>query len=222
MTLEAADVGRRAGEQWLLRGLSCEIHPGDRIAVVGPSGSGKTVLLRLLALLDPPDAGQIRWQQTVPQGNEIPEFRSQVIYLHQRPVLNEGSVEENLQRPYSLQAHQPRRFSRPRIIDWLQKLGRDESFLAKQQRDLSGGEAQLTGLLRAIQLDPAVLLLDEPTSALDPGATRMVETLVGKWHAELPDQRAVVWVTHHREQLQRVAEIVWELEAGVLLNTVRR
>lgn len=205
---------RLGGERVLLDDISLSIRGGDRIAIVGPTGSGKTLLLRSLAELDLLDAGEIRWQGTPVRGNEIPRFRSQVIYLHQRPTLIEGTVEENLRQPYSLRVHQEKQFRRERIVSLLLSLGRDESFLLKQQRDLSGGESQLTALLRAIQLNPSILLLDEPTAALDAAAANMVEYLVTTWLGEMPTTRAMVWVTHDHSQALRIANRVLEMDAG--------
>ena len=121
-----------------------------------------------MAMLDPLDAGSIRWQGRAVAGEAVPGYRKQVIYLHQRPALLDGSVEDNLRHPFTLKAHRDRRFDRSGSIDLLARLGRDRSFLDKASRDLSGGEAQIVGLVRALQLDPAVLLLDEPTASLDP------------------------------------------------------
>lgn len=216
MTLEAIGIERKAGGSCLLNQISLSVHGGDRLALVGPTGSGKTLLLRSLAMLDPVDAGEIRWQGKRVPGNEIPEFRSRVIYLHQRPALVEGTVEDNLRQPFSLQVHKKKPFRRERIVELLESLGRDESFLSKQQSDLSGGEAQLTALLRAIQLDPRILLLDEPTAALDSKATDMVETLVGQWLDEQPARRATAWVTHDREQARRISPTVLQIHDGKL------
>ena len=216
MKLEASRIGRKAGKQWLLNDVSISVNGGDRFAVVGPTGSGKTLLLRSLAMLDPLDTGEIHWQGKPPSGNEIPRFRSQVIYLHQRPALFEGTVEENLRQPISLRVHEDKQFTRLRIVALLKRLGRGESFLSKRQPDLSGGESQLTALLRAIQLDPNIQLLDEPTAALDSHTTEIVETLVSSWLDEQPADRASVWVTHDREQAQRVSTTVLEIREGRL------
>lgn len=212
--LQADNIRRIAGERVLLNDISIEIDAGDQFAIIGPTGSGKTLLLRSLALLDPLDAGQIHWWRRVIRGNDIPEFRSRVIYLHQRPALVQGTVEDNLRQPFSLRIHKDKRFSRAQVVELLESLGRDESFLSKQQRDLSGGEFQLTALLRAIQLDPSVLLLDEPTAALDAEATEVVEALVKSWLNEQTTARATVWVTHDSEQARRVSKAVLQIREG--------
>src|SRR5262249_56993418 len=143
-----------------LRGACLEVHPGDRLAIIGPSGAGKTVLLRAIAMLDPIEEGSIRLRGCAIPREAIPTYRKEVVYLHQRPALLDGSVATNLEHPYSLKVHRAKRFDRERMVNLLHALGRDEAFLDKSGRDLSGGEAQIVALLRAIQLDPAALLLD--------------------------------------------------------------
>jgi putative ABC transport system ATP-binding protein len=152
--------------------------------VLGPSGAGKAVLLRALALLDLLDEGVILWGGQAIRCEAVPSFRSTVLYLHQRPTLFEGAVEANLRHPFSLKVHRNRRYDRDRIVNLLEQLGRDTSFLEKSHRDLSGGEAQIVALLRALQLDPTVLLLDEPTASLDRETASVIEDLLKRWHAE--------------------------------------
>jgi putative ABC transport system ATP-binding protein len=191
-----------------------ELRPGDRLAVVGPTGSGKTLLLRALALLDPLDEGVIEWRGGRIPACDVPAYRREVIYLHQRPPLFEGSVESNMLRPFSLRANQGRTFDRERVLSLLDLFGRPSSFLEQPSRDLSGGEGQLVALVRALQLDPAVLLLDEPTASLDECTARTVEGVIGRWLDEAPAQRAFVWVTHHRDRAGRVASRTLTVPAG--------
>ncbi len=216
--IEAVGIGRRnpKADGWLIRDVSLTLNPGDRLGILGPSGAGKTVLLRALAFLDPLDSGSIRWRGRSISGDAVPAYRSRVIYLHQRPALLDGSVEDNLRLPFSLEAHRERRFDAGRVIDWLGRLRRDRGFLAKPSRDLSGGEAQVVGLLRALQLDPAVLLLDEPTAAMDPDTTQIVEGLLDAWRTADSSGRALVWVSHDRDQAHRMTDRQLFLRAGQL------
>lgn len=218
--LAAEELGRFAPEvnRWLLDGVSIEVRAGERLVIVGPSGSGKTLLLRALAYLDPWDRGTLLWKGSELTRKNVPQFRSQTIYLHQRPALQEGTVLENLQFPFSLSVHQPRQFAATRVEYWLESLQRPHEFLAKQSRDLSGGEAQLVALLRALQLDPAIILLDEPTASLDPEMAEAVESCVVRWHHENSAQRAVVWVSHNREQAERMADRRVVMDAGRIVE----
>jgi putative ABC transport system ATP-binding protein len=199
-----------------LSGICIELRAGDRLAIIGPSGAGKTVLLRAIAMLDPIEEGTIHLRGRAIPPDAIPQYRSEVVYLHQRPALLDGSVATNLEHPYSLKVHRTKRFDRDRIVALLGGLGRDEGFLDKSGRDLSGGEAQIVALLRAIQLDPAVLLLDEPTASLDQGAARAIEGLAGRWLEEDSGGRAVVWISHDPEQARRVGTRRLAMHSGRL------
>jgi putative ABC transport system ATP-binding protein len=204
--VEVHDLGRRAPgeERWLLSEVSLQILRGERLALVGPTGSGKTLLLRCLALLDPVDQGAILWHgQPVVR---VPEYRSRVTYLHQRPALLEGDVEANLRLPFTLSVHRGRHFDRDRVLAILGALNRGASFLTRSQADLSGGENQLVALIRAIQFDPEVLLLDEPTAALDQESVTTIEQLLQRWWEEGRGVRSLVWVSHSPEQVARVAD----------------
>lgn len=218
--LAAALLGRRTpeGEKWLVRDVDLKLFAGDRVALTGPSGAGKSLLLRALAQLDPIDNGHVRFFGKEIAGADVPEFRSRVVYLHQRALLGDGTVVEALRRPFDWRAHADKSFDRNRIADWLDAIGRGTEFLDLQLKNLSVGESQIVALLRAIQLDPQVLLLDEPTSGLDPDSTRLVETLVANWLAQAPDQRAYVWVTHDMQQAARIAGQIWRMESGRLVG----
>jgi putative ABC transport system ATP-binding protein len=218
--IEAAGISRRDRKSesggWLIRGVSVSVGFGERLGVLGPSGSGKTVLLRAIGLLDPLDEGSIRWDGRIVRGEAVPDYRKLVVYLHQRPALLDGTVEDNLRYPFTLRVHRDRAFDPDRVVGMLARLGRDRGFLAKNGRDLSGGESQLLGLIRALQLDPAVLLLDEPTASLDPATARAVEELLNNWLADQPDARALVWVSHDADQARRMTGRRVYLRAGRL------
>jgi len=216
--LEAHNLVRRHpdGQRQLLEDVSFTLKAGDHAAVAGPSGSGKTLLLRALALLDPVDSGRVLWQGRLINNHEIPSFRKFAIYFHQRPSLLTDTVETALQRPFSLAIHRRQKFDKPRIIDRLAALERDEKFLEQKVANLSGGEMQIVALLRALQLQPNVLLLDEPTSALDPQTAAVVEQWLTNWIDESPEDRATIWVTHDVNQANRVANRIFRMENGKL------
>ena len=218
--LEGIHLGRRHPDQprWLLEDVSLGVRPGEALAVTGASGSGKTLLLRALAMLDPLDAGEVRFHDKTLHHHVVPDFRRQAIYLHQRPVMLGDTVEETLRQPFSLAVHRERRFERERIVELLGRVGRDESFLDKSTANLSGGESQIVALLRALQLDPAILLLDEPTAALDRPAAAAVEHLLRDWLLEAPPDRALVWVGHDTAQIERVADRILHIEAGRMIR----
>ena len=211
-------IGRRdpKSEGWLIRHVRFGVNLGMRLALLGPTGAGKTVLLRAMALLDPLDEGTIEWQGRAVVGDSVPRYRKQVVYLHQRPALLDGSVEDNLRHPFTLKVHQDRRFDRSRVLTLLDGLGRGVAFLEKSSRDLSGGEAQIVALVRAVQLDPAILLLDEPTASLDQVTAQAVEGLLDGWFAAGHVQRALVWVSHDLDQAHRVTTERLTMRSGRL------
>jgi putative ABC transport system ATP-binding protein len=147
-------------------------------------------------------------------GDAVPAYRKQVIYLHQRPALLDGSVEDNLRYPYTLGVHRGTRFDRVRMVELLDGLNRGAAFLEKSGRDLSGGEAQIVALLRAVQLDPAVLLLDEPTASLDRATALAVEGLLDRWLAAGSGRRSLVWVSHDPDQALRVSSRRLHMRSG--------
>ncbi len=218
--IEARNLRRRhpEAESWLLDRVSAVLAPGSRLALVGPSGSGKTLLLRAMALLDRIDGGEVLWRGESVAATGIPEFRSRVMYLHQRPALMGDSVEAALRRPFRLKVHEHSHYDEPRIVAWLERLGRSADLLRRPTAELSGGERQIVALLRAVQLDPTVLLLDEPTAALDAAAAESVERLVIQWFESAPEERAFCWVGHNEEQTTRMTDATLRLEAGRMVE----
>jgi len=200
----------------LLHPTSLDLRAGDHAVVMGPSGTGKSVLMRSLALLDAIDRGELRFLGEPVAGSGVPAYRCRVAYIAQRPSLFPGTVEDNLRLPFALYQHRQQRFDPNTVMPLLTAAGRPASFLAKAARDLSGGEAQLVNLLRALQLEPSILLLDEPTSALDARATSNVESLVNTWAERKPAQTATLWVTHDGAQARRVGNRFLRMEGGHL------
>ena len=142
--LEAVDFFRtdRDTGNVLLEVPRLEFMPGERVAVQGPSGSGKSLLLRALAWLDRLDRGELRFRDRRVHHDSVPDYRRRVVYLHQSATLDGEKVEDALQTPYRLQVHREDRYDRSRAIQTLASLGRNEGFLDKNVRDLSGGESR--------------------------------------------------------------------------------
>lgn len=209
--LTVSDLGCRFGERILWRHLGFELKTGERLAVAAGSGRGKTVLLRVLSGLASPTSGTVRFQGRLLGQWPMPAYRSHVMLLPQQPFRDPGTVESNLARPFQLKSQANRRYDRAQALRWLAPLGRDEQFLQRAMIHLSGGEAQVVAILRALLLEPMVLLLDEPTSALDAGARREVEALLNQWLNGGPP-RAWIWTTHDEAQRERMSDRVLRLD----------
>ncbi len=206
---------QRTGEP-LLTDISLTIQGGERIALSGKSGSGKSLLMRSIALLDPLDEGNLTWNEQSVCGNAVPAYRSQVVYLSQQAVVTEDTVNEALRRPFLYRNCNTKTLNETRTVDQLRTLGRTKTFIEKRASDLSGGEKQITALLRALAVEPSVLLLDEATSALDAETTLAAEQLVHAWQSEKPAARSAIWVSHDAAQSKRIADRIIEIEAGRL------
>ncbi len=174
------------------------------------------MFLRALALLDPLDSGRIEWHGKRVTRTAIPRYRRHVAYIRQRPAILDGTVEDNLRYPFTLNVYRDVPFDRERAASFAIKAGRGRDFLDKQASELSGGEAQITALIRVLQLEPEVLLLDEPTASLDPESSHAIEELVRAWFAAGDGQRASVWVSHDPAQAERMSRRHLTMHAGVL------
>ena len=215
MLLSVDHISRRdhrTGEP-LLREISISIAGGERIALRGKSGSGKSLLLRAIALLDPLDEGSISWNGETIFGGAVPDYRRQVVYLPQQAVVVEETVDDAIRRPFLYQSRKQHSYAPTQTLGHLAQLARDKTFLTKRTSDLSGGEKQITALLRALAVNPSVLLLDEATSALDAETARAAEQLVQAWQQQ-EDVHSSFWVSHDQAQSDRVAQRTIEIEAG--------
>jgi putative ABC transport system ATP-binding protein len=239
--LSCKNLSRQISGKWIWSKINLHLAPGDKLALSGSSGSGKSLLLRTLAGLDviesglSGETGTINFDGISLHDWEMPEYRTKVSYIPQNPVFFDETVETNLKRAFQLKAHQHRRYDQKQILAWLEQfslltaagnssgVGDYSEFLQRPAKDLSGGGAQITALLRVLQLEPQVLLLDEPTASLDTVLTGRFEYLLEKWQKELPDsnsdtantkpQRAWIWVSHNPDQLQRMCRNMFSLES---------
>jgi putative ABC transport system ATP-binding protein len=176
--------------------VSAGLPAGGALVVGGPSGAGKSTLLRVLARLLDCSAGEVRlggigWRD-FPAGL----WRRLVHYLAQKPALFDGTVLDNLNKPFELAAvKKDLVFDAAAANRGMEQLLLPSRLLYQDARTLSGGEAARVALLRALLLNPAVLLLDEPTAAIDEKARLAVLDVIGSWLAAEPN-RGVVIVSH--------------------------
>ncbi len=199
--LTVNDFAISAGPRRLLAGLSLSLRPGERVALMGPSGCGKTLLLRAIAGLIVPDQGELTLHGRDPHKIGWPAYRRRVLYVHQKPALMDETVRQCLERPFRY-ATRSADFSRDRAREALAALGLTRAVMDQSARTLSVGEQQRVALVRALLVEPQVLLLDEPTGALDASATEAVESMLTA--AGERTHTAMLIVTHDAAQADRL------------------
>jgi molybdate transport system ATP-binding protein len=207
------DVTVRRGEFAVRAGFEAE--PGETVALLGPNGSGKSTLVASIAGLLPPEAGRIDLDgvtlDDASSGRRIPAERRPVGVVFQDLLLFPHlDALENVAFPLRARGV-PRADARGRAARLLERLGSADRSGARP-RDLSGGQAQMVALARALIAEPAMLLLDEPLSALDVGARARIRDLVREELALFPGVR--VLVTHDPVEASTLADRLVLLEDG--------
>lgn len=187
-----------AGDRHRLREATGEVEGSGVTAIVGPSGAGKSTLLRCCNRLEAPDSGVVRFRGDDIAGLDVLTHRRRVGMVFQRPTPFPGSCAGNL------------RVADPALGDddiseLLSRVGLASDLAPADASALSVGEAQRLCTARALAARPEVLLMDEPTSALDPVARTGLERLV---RALAAAGVAVLWVSHDRAQVERIADAV--------------
>lgn len=203
----------------LLKPCSGHLSAGDRVVLQGASGSGKSLLLRSLARLNHYHCQSLELKGQVSSKLSVRQWRQQVALVTQQAVMINGSVKDNLCLPYSFKNHQKQTFDKQKIIGTLAAFGKAKGFIERDINQLSGGERQIINLLRTWQLAPDVLLLDEPTAALDTDSRDTLQQLLLDWVAEIDTRRAFLWISHDKEQAQRIATRHWQMQNGGQLIT---
>jgi ATP-binding cassette subfamily F protein uup len=220
------------GAEPLLDGVELVIEPGERICLIGRNGAGKSTLMKLIAGEIPADEGErtlgqgmaiARLEQEVPQSAQGSVFEvvadgleqaGELLKSYHQTVLavSDDPSEANLDRLASIQ-------QRLEAVDGWQLEQRVETVLSRLQLDpdaafasLSGGRKRRVLLARALVLDPDLLLLDEPTNHLDIASIQWLEEFLLGWKG------ALLFVTHDRAFLRRLATRILELDRGSLTD----
>ncbi len=196
MVFDVQELGAGPGGRALIEGLSFSLGPRERVALTGPSGIGKTTVLRALALLDNPIGGTLSLDGQSPEAMGPVRWRRRVVLVAQRAVFFGGSVQDELARPFTY-ASAAGPFDPARARALLEQVGLADKWERPVAR-LSEGERQRVAFVRALAIEPAVLLLDEPTSALDPESAARAEALLDAADA------AIVLVSHSANQRARL------------------
>jgi thiol reductant ABC exporter CydC subunit len=191
----------------ILEGFDLAVEPGTRVALVGPSGSGKTTVTNLFLRFLDADEGRV----TI-GGEDVRDLRQEDVrktfaLAGQEAHVFASSIRENLRlaRPGATDTELVEALGRARLADWVESLpdGLD-TLVGEQGGQLSGGQRQRLVVARALLADAPVLLLDEPTAHLD---TETAEALVADVF-DAAGERSVVLITHRREGLDLVDEVV--------------
>lgn len=161
------------GQRVLAHHYGLSVCTGDILAVRGASGSGKTTLLRAIAGLIPPDGGRLELDGREPGAYPWPEYRARVSYLGQQPAFIDGTVRDNLARPFAYRCRADA-FAEEEAVERLESWSLSSEMLDQPAGQLSVGEQQRVALIRTLLTRPWFLLLDEPTSALDNKVSRRV------------------------------------------------
>lgn len=186
-----------------------DIDPGAIIGLAGPNGSGKSTLLRMLAFLDAPASGTIKFMD-MPTSNKPGAVHRQVTLLVQEPYLLKRTVHANI--AYGLRVrNEPDVTSK--VHNALVEVGLEpESFSERQWFELSGGEAQRVALAARLVLKPKVLLMDEPTASLDTQSSQLIRQAA--LSARDRNDTSLVIASHDLPWLEEVSDRTIYLENG--------
>jgi sulfate/thiosulfate transport system ATP-binding protein len=209
MSIQISQVSKHFGTFTALNRVSLQVPSGQLVALLGPSGSGKTTLLRIIAGLETPDEGQVRYAEE-DVTNVAPKDRNVGFVFQHYALFRHMTVFENV--AFGLRV---RRVSPAEVharVKELLHLVRLEGLDRRYPGQLSGGQRQRVALARALAVRPRMLLLDEPFGALD----AKVRQELRQWLRQLHDEMHVttVFVTHDQEEAFEVADQVVVMRAG--------
>ena len=198
-----------------LKGVSVEINKGDVMCVIGPSGSGKSTFLRCLNLLERPDGGQVIFEgdDLMDKHINLNQHRQKMgMVFQQFNLFPHMTVLENLTCAPMMLKKIDKAAAEKTAMDYLQRVGLADR-AASYPNQLSGGQKQRIAIVRALCMEPEVMLFDEPTSALDP---EMVGEVLDVMKELAHEGMTMVVVTHEMGFAREVANRVLFMDNGII------
>lgn len=210
-------VSKLYGDTEVIKNFTLNIKKGEFFVLAGSSGSGKTTTLKMINRLIDPTSGKISIDGADITSYDLRELRLNIGYVLQQIALFPNlNVYENITLIAEMKKYgKKRRVSLAK--DLLQRVGLEPgTYLHRYPAELSGGEQQRVGILRAIITEPKILLMDEPFSALDPISRAELQELIKELHKDLG--MTVVFVTHDMNEAQNVGERICVMNSGQIVQ----
>ena len=215
--IEVKGLKKHFGKLQVLRGIDEQIHAGEVVVIIGPSGSGKSTFLRCLNLLETPTGGDVIFEgeSVMKAGKNINQLRERMgMVFQQFNLFPHLSVLENICiAPMKVKKAQ-RADIELRALKLLDRVGLGDKAKAYPGQ-LSGGQKQRVAIVRALAMEPDVMLFDEPTSALDP---EMVGEVLDVMKSLARDGMTMVVVTHEMGFAREVGDRVLFMDEGIIME----
>lgn len=215
--IKVDNLHKKFGNLEVLKGVSTEIKKGEVVVVIGPSGCGKSTFLRCLNLLEEPEKGRVFFegQDITDRKTDINLHRQKVgMVFQQFNLFPHMTIIRNMTLALTKLRKMPKQEARERALALLGKVGledRAESYPSQ----LSGGQRQRVAIVRALAMDPLVMLFDEPTSALDP---EMVGEVLDVMKSLAQTGMTMVVVTHEMGFAREVASRIMFIDEGIFME----
>ena len=215
--IETKGLQKSFGDNHVLKGVDLQIHQGEALAIIGPSGGGKSTFLRCLNLLEEPDGGDVIFegQKINQKGTDVDKYRQKMGMVFQHfNVFPHMTVQQNVTLAPVLLKKKTQAEADEQALRLLDRIG----LLDKKDeypRKLSGGQKQRLAIVRALAMEPDVMLFDEPTSALDP---EMVGEVLSVIRTLVKDGMTTVIVTHEMGFAREVSDRIIFISDGQIVE----